>query len=241
MALDLSNTSLLDLLAPGWFLLCWLGYTYYADGEWARGNLRRVMHTYRVVWAQQMLERDNRMVDTQIIANLMRSASFFASTAMFIIAGLIAVLGAREQAMTVLAELPFAVKSSRPLWDAKVLLLILLFVYAFFKFTWAFRQYNYCLVLVGCAPAPDRLTEASHGIAERLARIATSTGRHFNRGIRAYYFGLAALSWFIQPLLFMLLTVWVVLVLYRREFHSRLLRMLAMTPEEEESLLRRHS
>lgn len=241
MALDLSNTSLLDLLAPGWFLLCWLGYTYYADGERARGNLRRVMHTYRVVWAQQMLERDNRMVDTQIIANLMRSASFFASTAMFIIAGLIAVLGAREQAMTVLAELPFAVESSRALWDAKVLLLILLFVYAFFKFTWAFRQYNYCLVLVGCAPAPDRLTEASGGIAERLARIATSTGRHFNRGIRAYYFGLAALSWFIQPLLFMLLTVWVVLVLYRREFHSRLLRMLAMTPEEEESLLRRHS
>jgi uncharacterized membrane protein len=141
--------------------------------------------------------------------------------------------------MTVLAELPFAVESSRPLWDAKVLLLILLFVYAFFKFTWAFRQYNYCLVLVGCAPAPDRLTEASGGIAERLARIATSTGRHFNRGIRAYYFGLAALSWFIQPLLFMLLTVWVVLVLYRREFRSRLLRMLAMTPEEEASLLRR--
>ncbi len=62
-----------------------------------------------------MLERDNRMVDTQIIANLMRSASFFASTTMFIIAGLIAVLGARQQAMAVLAELPFAVASSAPL------------------------------------------------------------------------------------------------------------------------------
>ena len=55
------------------------------------------MHAYRRLWMRCMLERDNRMVDTQIIANLMRSASFFASTTMFIIAGLIAVLGAREQ------------------------------------------------------------------------------------------------------------------------------------------------
>lgn len=239
MAPELLDTSLLDLVAPAWFALCWLGYTWYADGQRPRPNLTRVMHAYRTVWAQQMLGRDNRMVDTQIIANLMRSASFFASTAMFIIAGLIAVLGAREQAMAVLAELPIAQASSAPLWDAKVLLLIVLFVYAFFKFTWAFRQYNYCLVLVGCAPAPDHLTAASAGIAERLARIATSTGRHFNRGIRAFYFGLAALSWFIHPLLFMALTVWVVLVLYRREFRSRLLRMLTMTGEEEKALLRR--
>jgi uncharacterized membrane protein len=158
---------------------------------------------------------------------------------MFILAGLIAVLGARQQAMAVLAELPYAVASSAALWDAKVLLLIFLFVYAFFKFTWAFRQYNYCLVLVGCAPAPDHRSAANGELADRLARIATSTSRHFNRGIRAYYFGLAALSWFIHPLLFMLLTVWVVLVLYRREFHSRLLHMLALTPEEEAALLRR--
>jgi uncharacterized membrane protein len=197
------------------------------------------MHVYRAIWARQMLERDNRMVDTQIIANLMRSASFFASTTMFIIAGLIAVLGAREQAMAVLGELPFAVRSSTLLWDLKVLLLIVVFVYAFFKFTWVFRQYNYSLILVGCAPAPDRRNQASDRIAERLASIASSTGRHSNRGIRAYYFGLAALSWFIHPWLFMLLTVWVVLVLYRREFRSRLLGMLAITSEEEATLLGR--
>jgi uncharacterized membrane protein len=239
MTLDLSDTPLADVLAPAWFLLCWLGYTYYADGGRGQRNLTHVMHVYRSIWARQMLERDNRMVDTQIIANLMRSTSFFASTTMFIIAGLLAVLGAREQAMAVLAELPFAVQSSAALWDAKVLLLLVLFVYAFFKFTWAFRQYNYCLVLVGCAPAPGSLNPAGGRLAERLARIASSTGRHFNRGIRAYYFGLAALSWFIHPWLFMLLTVWVVLVLYRREFHSRLLATLAIKPEEEAALLPR--
>jgi uncharacterized membrane protein len=87
-------------------------------------------------------------------------------------------------------------------------------------------------------PAPDRLTADSPRVAERLARIASSTARHFNRGIRAYYFGLAALSWFIDPWLFMLLSAWVVLVLYRREFRSRLLQMLATVPENDAAPLR---
>lgn len=233
--LPLSRIALADLIGPIWFLLCWFGYTWFADRAHGRPSLMQRMHEYRRIWMRCMLARDNRMVDAQIIANLMRSVSFFASTTMFIIAGLIAVLGARAEAMAVLAELPFAIETSALVWDLKVLLLIVLFVYAFFKFTWAFRHYNYCLILLGSVPNPDRVTEESANVAERIARIATSTARHFNRGIRAYYFGLAALSWFIHPWLFILATAWVVAVLYRREFHSRLLRTLGM-PEEGPAL-----
>jgi uncharacterized membrane protein len=85
-------------------------------------------------------------------------------------------------------------------------------------------------VPVGCVPAPDRLTEDSPKLEERLARIASASAKHFNRGIRAYYFGLAALSWFVDPFSFMLLSAWVVLVLYRREFRSRLLQVLTAVP-----------
>jgi uncharacterized membrane protein len=229
----LSGIALADIIAPVWFLACWAGYSLYADRAHAPPSLMQRMHDYRRLWMSCMLARDNRMVDTQIIANLMRSASFFASTTMFIIAGLLAVLGAREKAMAVLAELPFADEAPAGLWDLKVLLLVVLFVYGFFKFTWAFRHYNYCLILVGAVPAPDRVSEETQRIAERIARIATSTGRHFNGGLRAYYFGLAALSWFVHPWLFVLLTAWVVWVIYRREFRSRLLRTLA-APEDSE-------
>ncbi len=216
----------LDLVAMAWFLLAWLGYGGLADRARGPRNLASVMHDYRRLWLRRMLERENRMVDMQIIGNLMSSVSFFASTAMFIIAGLMAVLGARSQAMAVLAELPFTVRTSPLLWDLKVLLLIVVFVYAFFKFTWAVRHYNYCLILVGSVRNPEAVDEADSAIAERAAVIATATGRHFNRGMRAYYFGLAALSWFLQPWLFIALTVWVILVLYRREFRSRLLHTL---------------
>ena len=204
------RTDLINLIAPLWFLFAWLAYTWYADHDSGVYNLNKAMRDYRLLWMKRMLEREVRMVDTQILGNLMRSMSFFASTTMFIIAGLVAVLGARSEAMAVLEELPFTVTSSTVIWDLKVLLLISVFIYAFFKFTWAFRQYNYCLILIGAIAGHDRLDDECHLIAERAARIAHSTGRHFNRGIRAYYFGLAALSWFLHPWIFIVLTGWVV-------------------------------
>ena len=224
--MSLADIAPIDLVAPLWLIACWVGYTLLADRVRARPSLMTRMHAWRLAWMRSMLDRDNRMVDVQIIGNLMRSVSFFASTSMFVIAGLVAILGSRSEAMAVLSELPFAVDSSPLLWDLKVLLLVVVFVYSFFKFTWAYRHYNYCLVLLGSVAAPAEVKQRDRIRARRAADIATSTARHFNHGIRAYYFGLAALSWFVHPLLFILLTGWVVLVLYRREFRSRLLRTL---------------
>ncbi len=220
------EADLIDLIAPGWFLLVWLLYNWFADRDGGADNLNTAMQDYRLLWMRRMLDREIRMVDTQILGNLMRSMSFFASTTMFIIAGLVAVLGARGKAMAVLEQLPFAVQTSAVIWDLKVLLLIAVFIYAFFKFTWAFRHYNYCLILVGSVDGHNRLRDECRLIAERAARIANSSGRHFNRGVRAYYFGLAALSWFLHPWIFIVLSAWVVLILYRREFRSRLLETL---------------
>ncbi|HEX6143600.1 MAG TPA: DUF599 domain-containing protein [Geminicoccaceae bacterium] len=224
--MSLTTIATIDLVAPLWLVACWVGYTLVADRPSGRPSLMTRMHQWRVVWMRSMLARDNRMVDVQIIGNLMRSVSFFASTSMFVIAGLVAILGARSEAMAVLGELPFAVDSPPLLWDMKVLLLIVVFVYAFFKFTWAYRHYNYCLILLGSVGPVTAIDARDEETAERAARIATSTARHFNHGIRAYYFGLATLSWFVHPWLFILLTAWVVLVLWRREFRSRLLRTL---------------
>ncbi len=229
---QLSTIAPADLLAPLWFFACWSGYALFAErAHRRRPSLMRSMEAYRRLWMRCMLERDNRIVDSQIVGNLMRSASFFASTTLFIIGGLLAALGRADQAVAVLKALPLAVEVSPLLWELKVLLLLILFVYAFFKFTWAFRQYNYCLILIGSVALPGRITDEAKRIAERTAEIASSTARHFNGGMRAYYFGLAALSWFVHPWLFVLATAWVVGVLYRREFRSRLLQTLG-TPEE---------
>ena len=65
--------------------------------------------------------------------------------------------------------------------------------------------------------------------AERTARLIGLAGEHSNSGIRSFYHAIAALAWFFHPLLFMLATTWVVLILARRDFFSRSLRLIAGT------------
>jgi uncharacterized membrane protein len=165
------------------------------------------------------------MVDIQIVNALLRSGRFFASTAILIIAGLLAVLGAKEQAIALVMDLPFTVSTSREIWEAKILFMILVFIYAFFKFVWSMRQYNYCSILVGAAPAASELPDDFEEIGTSIATLASLAAKHSNRGIRAYYFGLAALGWFVHPWLLLASAIWVVMVLYRREFRSKTMRL----------------
>jgi uncharacterized membrane protein len=176
---------------------------------------------------ERMIERENRIVDTTLVATMSNSVSFFAQTSIFILGGLIAVLGAQERVREVIADVPFAASASAVLWEAKIALLIVIFVFAFFKFTWSLRLFNYLLVLIGAAPLFDRIAAGeAAGVAQRAARMSNLAVNHFNVGIRAYYFGLAALAWFVHPLLFIAASAWVVVVLWRREFRSHTLAAL---------------
>ncbi|MCB1969855.1 MAG: DUF599 domain-containing protein [Geminicoccaceae bacterium] len=223
--MNLAEIQIADLLAFAFFLASWIGYALFADIlKLGKASLMERMHEYRSAWTRQMLERDNRMVDIQVVNVLVNNVRFFASSNIFIIGGLVAVFGAAETARSVIAEMPFATPSPKFLFDLKLMLLMVIFVYAFFKFTWSLRQFNYVAILIGATP--DGISRESIGCAERLANIATRAADHFNRAMRAFYFGLAALVWFVQPSLFMLATIWVVLIVYRREYRSKILESL---------------
>ena len=217
-----------DLAAPAFFLLCWAGYSVYADGPvGARASLMSRIHELRLIWMRRMLARDNRIGDMQVVMILAQSNAFFASTSLLIIGGCLAILGARDQAMTVLQEIPGVAATPTFVWEMKVMLLVIVFVFAFFKLTWSLRQFNYVAILIGAAPPPEQAASAD-GLryAETAAGVASRAAEHFNKAVRTYYFGLAALSWFLQPFLFMALTALVVLVAYRREFRSHTMTIL---------------
>ncbi|HMR30078.1 MAG TPA: DUF599 domain-containing protein [Geminicoccaceae bacterium] len=211
-----------DAIVPIWLAVAWIGYVKLADHpRRGRTTLMARMHQYRQAWMRRMLARDNRIVDTQIVSLLVQNISFFASSTILIVGGFAAVLGARDQAMSILSEIPFAARTGDMLWDFKILTLIVIFVYAFFKFTWALRQFNYVAIMIGAAPV--QAADPSPGAldhADRTARVATRAADHFNKAMRAYYFGLATLSWVIQPWLCILLIAWVTAIIYRREFRS---------------------
>ncbi len=217
----------IDYLAFGFYASSWTGYTLFADhSRWRERSIMKLMDEYRERWMLQMLRRDNRIVDSTIISSLQNGAAFFASTTIFALGGLIAALGASEEAIGVISALPYVEPGSADAFRLKVLLLIAVMAYAFFKFAWTFRLQNYCSILLGAAPVDTEGSSGSETLALRAAHISALGAGHFNRGLRAYFFALAALAWFIHPVLFMAMTVYVICVLHRREFRSKSLRVL---------------
>ena len=54
----------------------------------------------------------------------------------------------------------------------------------------------------------------------------TCAGNDFNRGLRAYYFGMAVMAWMVSAWIFIVSTLVIVIVLARREFVSPVLKAL---------------
>lgn len=218
----------LDGVALFWFLLCWCGYTWLADHtRWSRLSLTETMNEYRRLWMLTMLRRDDpRIVDTTIQASLLNGIAFFASTSIIVVGGLFALLGAADRAIQLLQDLPLVVPLTRHAWELKLMLLIVIFVYAFFKFAWSFRLLKYCSILIGAVPTRDEINQHTESFVLRIADILNLEARHFNHGLRAYFFSLAMLAWFLHPWLFIVATTWITVVNYRREFQSRTLRYL---------------
>ena len=217
----------LDMLALTWFALWWLGYVWYTDYHRVQQpSLRRETDRFVRDWMARMVERDNRMVDVNVMRTLTRSSQFFASTTMLILGALVALMGYAEKAASVVAELPFTQQASERVWELKILVLLVIFVYAFFKFSWSIRQFGFSSILVGATEKPTPTPEIYSVHIERIATIVSFANRNFNQGLRAYYFGVAALSWFLHPALMIIMTLGVIYVLYEREFHSQTLELL---------------
>ena len=135
LSINLSIT-VLDLLALAFLILTWVGYVAFA--AWRAKHvpsLHSKMDGFRRDWMVRMIDRDNRMLDVNIIRNLARSSQFFASTTMLILGALIALMGYVQRALDVMSDLPFTVQGSQALLEIKILLLVVIFVYAFFKFS----------------------------------------------------------------------------------------------------------
>ena len=228
----------LDLIGLAFLFAGWTAYVSFTARRWTRvTSLHNRMDHFRRLWMVRMIGRDNRMVDVNVIRNIMRSAQFFASTTMLVLGALIALTGYVQQTMEVVQGLPFTYRASARLVEIKIMVLVVIFTYAFFKFTWAIRQLGNCSTLVGAAPKqPKDNPEQYAPVINRIARITSYAQTNFTNGLRAYYFGLAALAWFLHPVLMLVATAWVIYVLYAREFRSNTLK--AMIEEDRSPTLR---
>jgi uncharacterized membrane protein len=212
------------------FFVSWAGYAHYARrGAGQHRSVLAATNAVRRQWMLQTTYREVRVLDGVVIQNLSTSPSFFASTTILIIGGLLAVLGT-DKATELVRELPFAARTSTLIFDMKVILLLGIFVYTFFRFTWSMRQYTFGALLIAAAPEAELfLTQglSRDVFADKAGRVVGLAAETFNDGLRGYYFAFAAIGWFFSPLIFVIATFGVVTILYQREFRSEVLTVLS--------------
>jgi uncharacterized membrane protein len=211
-----------DFAAVGFFTIEWTVYAYTLEHtDYGRDSLSARMHVYRERWVRNLLHREARMVDMQIMASLQNGTAFFASTSLIAVGGALALLRATNDALAVLSALPVNLSPSLALWEVKCVGLILIFIYTFFKFAWAYRLFNYVAILFGAMPPASQCdTPEAEAHVIRTTRLFEAAGRHFNRGQRAFFFALGYLGWFVSPWVLIMTTGAVVIVTWRRQFAS---------------------
>jgi uncharacterized membrane protein len=170
----------------------------------------------RTAWMRNMVGRENRFMDGQLLGQSLNSASFFTSSNLLLIAALGGALFGGERTYRTATSLAVIQTSSRVLFEAQLALVLVCLARGLLDLIWAIRQFNYCLAAIGSVPVT--VEKAHHhvygDIAARLLNPALSS---FNAGVRAYYFALAAGAWLFGPKAFILATVGIVALLVWRQ------------------------
>lgn len=218
--------STLDAVAVTFLLSAWIVIGLLVENPpQSRPSVAVLMAQYRREWMVQMVLRDPRIFDAQILSSLRQGTAFFASATMIAIGGCLALLGNMERFIGVASDLTLETDPAI-VWEAKILVLLIFLANSFLKFVWSNRLFGYCAVLMAAVP-----NEADHPKsmprARKAAEINITAAKGFNRGLRSIYFALTAAVWLLGAGALIVAVVFTCLVLLRREFasHSRAVLM----------------
>jgi uncharacterized membrane protein len=177
------------------------------------------MKAHRRAWMREMARRDNRIIDSNILNGLQQATSFFASTALLAVGAGFALLTAADTIIKAFEESAIHVSVDRSGFYLKTAALMGLYAYAFFKFGWAYRLFNYAAVMMAAVPpAGDARAEAA---AASAAEMNIQAAGQFTHGLRAFFLAIAVLAWFLHPWAFVAATVAVGGALLNRQFGSK--------------------
>ncbi len=214
----LMQINLLEYAALALFVFVWLALGFWIEHPGARRlSVTVLMSERRRDWMAVFVTRDPRIFDSQILGSLRQSTSFFASTCIFAIGGVLAMIGNPVSlegfAMQVGDTTPIVV------WQMKLGVVGLFLTNAFLKFVWSNRVFGYCAVMMAAVPNdPD--DPIAYPRAAQAAELNIRAAINFNRGLRSVYFALGAVAWLLGPLALVGATIVVGWTVWSREFAS---------------------
>lgn len=226
--------SALDYGALALLLIGWIGIGWRIENPpQARPSVAELMADFRRDWMRQMVTRQPRIFDANLIGNLRQSTAFFASATMIALGGGMALIRNPDPVAELASDLALSVPPD-VVWEIKLLLALLFLTSAFLKFVWANRLFGYCSVVMGAVPNDPEHPQA-YARADQAADLCISAARSFNRGLRTTYFGLAAAAWLLGPEALIVAVALTLGMLYRREFGSSSRAVLLQVPPDTRS------
>jgi uncharacterized membrane protein len=176
-----------DLVALLFHVACFAGYRAWQRARALRdpsATLQGQQALLRAEWAAELLRSGNAILGVQTVRNAMMAAIFFASNAVFLVIAALTLSAQGSAAQTWGLLDPSGVRAPE-LVQAKVLLLLLTLLVAFFSFIGAIRLFAHASVTVG----------VKNATASQLASQIDAAWRYQGFGVRCYYFATPILFW----------------------------------------------
>ena len=216
----LGHFGALDGVALAVHLIVWLSLTWLIENKViARPSTYQLMLHYRRAWMEAFLTREPRVFDGIMLSSLKQTATFFASTCLLAVGAGAALIGQVDRVSDLASDLSPTLTAPAIVWQVKLLVVLVFVSNALLKFLWAVRVYGYQAVVMSAVPN-DPASDEARRMALRAAELNIWASRGFNRGLRALYFSLAALTWLIGPLAFLVATLVTSIMVIRREYFS---------------------
>jgi uncharacterized membrane protein len=164
----------------------------------------------RTFWVETIMEQKRDILAVQTLRNWVMASSFLASTAILIGLGMLSYIFQHKN----ISELPFSfdriVTSMGNIDIMKILILFMIFAFAFFNFTLSIRYYNHVNFLINVPLGRDDLVTVGY-----VTKVLNLGMIHYTWGMRAYYLSGPFFLWLFGPIWMLLGSLSLLIVLYR--------------------------
>lgn len=164
----------------------------------------------RTIWVETIMQEGKDILAVQTLRNSTMAATFFASTAVLLIIGVLTLTGRGNEFSDSWHALNIIGARHTELLLTKLLLMLLDLFVAFFSFSMSIRLYNHVGFMIN-VPLKRR-----HKIinAQHVAIHLNRAGKYYSIGMRAYYFLLPQVFWLFGPHFMLAASIGLIFVLY---------------------------
>ncbi|MHB1084828.1 MAG: DUF599 domain-containing protein [Thiobacillus sp.] len=166
----------------------------------------------RSLWVESVMSDASRgIMAVQTLRNFIMASSLMASTAALLIIGTLTLSGQAGHIAQNWHILSINGSFSTELWILKVMLLLVVFIVAFFAFAMSVRLTNHVVFMLN---VPEH--NAHHNLSPKaVARRMQRAGSMFAIGMRAFFFAVPLVFWLFGPYFLLMSSIGLVITLYR--------------------------